>query len=61
MMNDQRKSDRDRALFSEHIEPPIYPNLEQVVPPFREEINPVYIIQMSGEAARKWTVLLAAS
>ena len=53
MMNDQRQNDRDRELFSELIEPPIHPHLIQVVPPFLEEINPVYMIQMSGEAAWK--------
>ena len=50
MMNDQRQNDRDRELFSELIEPPIHPHLIQVVPPFLEESNPVYMIQMSGEA-----------
>ena len=53
MMNDQRQNDRDRELFSELIEPPIPPHLIQVVPPFLEESNPVYMIQMSGEAAWK--------
>ena len=57
MMNDQKKkNDRDRELFSELIEPPIHPNLIQVVPPFLEERNPVYIVQMSGEAAWKCRV-----
>ena len=51
MMNDQRQNDRDRELFSELIEPPIHPHLIQVVPPFLEESNPVYMIQMGGEAA----------
>ena len=50
------KNDRDRELFPELIEPPIHPHLLQVVPPFLEESNPVYIIQMSGEAAWKWRV-----
>ena len=50
------KNDRDRELFSEFIEPSIHPNLIQVVPPFLEESNPVFIIQMSGEAAWKWRV-----
>ena len=53
MMNDQRQNDRDRELFSEFIEPPIPPHLIQVVPPFLVESNPVYMIQMSGEAAWK--------
>ena len=50
------KNGRDRELFPELIEPPIHPHLLQVVPPFLEESNPVYIIQMSGEAAWKWRV-----
>ena len=33
-----------------------HPHLVQVVPPFLEESNPVYIIQMNGEAAWKWWV-----
>ena len=52
MMNDQRQNDRDRELFSELIEHPIPSHLIQVIPPFLEESNPVYI-QMSGEAAWK--------
>ena len=44
MMNDQRQNDRDRELFSELIEPPIPSHLIQVVPPFLEESNPVYMI-----------------
>ena len=56
MMNDQKKNDRDRELFSELIEPPIHSNLIQVVPPFLEERNPVYTVQMSGEAAWKCEV-----
>ena len=34
MMNNQRKNDRDRELFSELTEPPIHPYLVQEVPPF---------------------------
>ena len=56
MMNDQRKNDRDRELFTELIEPPIHPHLIQLVLPFLEESNPVYLIQMSGETAWKWRV-----
>ena len=56
MMNDERKYNRDRKLFSELIEPSIHPNLKHVVQPFLEESNLVYIIQMSGEAAWKWRV-----
>ena len=53
MMNDQRQNDSDRELFSELIEPPIHPHLIQGVPLFLVESNPVYMIQMSGEAAWK--------
>ena len=42
-----------REFFSELIKPPIPPHLIQVVPPFLVESNPVYMIQMSGEAAWK--------
>ena len=51
MMNDQRQNNCDRELFSELIEPPTPPHLIQVIPPFLEESNPVYMIQMGGEAA----------
>ena len=46
MMNDQKKNDRDRELFSELIEPPIRSNLIQEVPLFLEERNPMYIVHM---------------
>ena len=52
----KEKNYRDRELFSELIELPIHLNLIQVVPPFLEESNPVFIIQMSSEAAWKWRV-----
>ena len=52
----KKKNDGDRELFSELIEPPIHSNLIQVVPPFLEERNPVYMVQMSGEAAWKCRV-----
>ena len=51
-----KKNDRDQGLFSELTEPPIHPYLVRVVPPFLAESNPVYIIQMGGEAAWKWRV-----
>ena len=50
-----------REFFSELVEPPIHPHLIQVVPPFLEESNPVYMIQMSCEVAwkcREFTVCL---
>ena len=43
-MNERRKNDRDRELFSELIEPPNNPLLIHIVPPFLEESNPVYVI-----------------
>ena len=52
----KEKNDRDQGLFSELTEPPIHPYLVRVVPPFLAESNPVYIIQMGGEAAWKWRV-----
>ena len=59
LMNDQRKNDRDRELFSELIEPQIHLHLIQVVPPFLEESNPVYIIQMRWSSLEMESVLLA--
>ena len=54
IINKRRKNDRDWELFSELIEPPINPLLIHIVPPFLEECNPVYVFQLSGEAAWKW-------
>ena len=59
LMNDQRKNVRDRELFSELIEPQIHLHLIQVVPPFLEESNPVYIIQMRWSSLEMESVLLA--
>ena len=53
-MNERRKNDCDRELFSELIEPLINPFLKHIVPPFLEECNPVYVFQLSGEVAWKW-------
>ena len=49
----KEKSDHDQELFSELIEAPIHSHLIQVVPPFLEQSNPVYINRMSSEAAWK--------
>ena len=50
-MNEQSEDKCDRELFSELLEPPIHPLLIHIVPPFIEEINPVFILQLNGEAA----------
>ena len=50
-MNEQSEDKCDRKLFSELLERPIYPLLIHMVPPFSEENNPVFILQMNGEAA----------
>ena len=50
----KEKNDHDQELFSELIEAPIHSHLIQVVPPFLEQSNPVYIIRMTSEAAWKW-------
>ena len=50
-MNEQSEDKCDRELFSELLELPIHPLLIHLVPPFIEENNPVFILQMNGEAA----------
>ena len=50
-MNEQSEDKCDRELFSELLERPIHPLLIHIVPPFSEENNPVFILQMNGEAA----------
>ena len=50
-MNEQSEDKCDRELFSELLEPPIHPLLIHIVPPFIEENNPVFALQMNGEAA----------
>ena len=50
-MNEQSEDKCDRELFSELLEPPIHPLLIHMGSPFIEENNPVFIIQMNGEAA----------
>ena len=47
-MNEQSEDKCDRELFSELFEPPIHPLLIHIVPPFIEENNPVFILQMNG-------------
>ena len=51
MTNEQSEDKCDRELFSELLEPPIHPLLIHIVSPFIEENNPVFMIQMNGEAA----------
>ena len=50
-MNEQSEEKCDQELFSELLELPIHPLLIHIVPPFIEENNPVFILQMDGEAA----------
>ena len=50
-MNEQSEDTCDRELFSELLEPPIHPLLSHIVPPFIGENNPVFLLQMNGEAA----------
>ena len=50
-MNEQSEDKCDQELFSELLEPPIHPLLIYIVPPFIEENNPGFILQMNGEAA----------
>ena len=46
-MNEQSEDKCDRELFSELLEPQIHLLLIHIVPPFIEENNPVFILQMN--------------
>ena len=50
-MNEQSEDKCDPELFSELVEPPIHPLLIHKVPPFIEENNPLFTLQMNDEAA----------
>ena len=51
VMNEQSEEKCDQELFSEVLELPIHPLLIHIVPPFIEENNPVFMLQMNNEAA----------
>ena len=44
----------DRELFSELVDNPINPLYVHIVPPFVKENNPMFYLQINGEAAFKW-------
>ena len=44
----------DRELFSELFDNPINPLLINMVPPFVDENNPMFYLQINGEAVLKW-------
>ena len=44
----------DRELFSELFDNPINPSLLHMVPPFVNQNDPMYYIQLNGEVAFKW-------
>ena len=49
-MNKESETAGDRELFSELFETPIHPLLINIVPPFVNEINPMFHFQLNGEA-----------
>ena len=49
-MNKESETAGDRELFSELVETPIHPLLINVVPPFVNEIDPMFHFQLNGEA-----------
>ena len=56
-MNKQESENlTDRELFSELFETSINPLLIHMVPPFNDEISPMFHLQINGEAVYKWTV-----
>ena len=44
----------DRELFLELFDNPIHPLLVHMVPPFVDENDPMYYLQLNGEVAYKW-------
>ena len=61
-INEQSKDKCDRELFSELLEPSTHPLLIHIyiVPPFIDENNPVFILQMNSEAAWRLKDLLCS-
>ena len=53
-MNERNEDVRDRELFSELLETPIHPLLVNMVPPYVEENNPMFLLQLNGEVVWKW-------
>ena len=56
-MNEQSEDKFNWELLSELLEPPIHQHLIYIVPPFIEENNLVFILQMNGEAAKAWEIV----
>ena len=53
-MNKNMENVTDRELFSELFDNPIHPLLIHMVPPFVDEHDSMYHLQLNGEAAYKW-------
>ena len=53
-MNERNEDVRDRELFSELLETPIHLLLVNMVPPYVEENNPMFLLQLNGEVVWKW-------
>ena len=51
-MNKERETAGDWEPFSELVETPIHPLLINIVPSFVNEINPMFYLQLNGEAWR---------
>ena len=49
-MNKESETAGDRELVSELVEIPIHPLFINVVPPFVNEIDPMFHFQLNGEA-----------
>ena len=54
MNMEEQKHASDRELFSELFENPIHPLLMHMVPPFVDENNRMFHLQVCGEALWKW-------
>ena len=54
MNNEEIENVNDRELFSEVFENPINPLLTHIVPPFVDKKDPMFHLQINGEATWKW-------
>ena len=54
MTNEEIENVNDRELFSELFDNPINPLLTHIVPPFVDKKDPMFHLQINGEAIWKW-------
>lgn len=58
-MNKENEKVPDRELSLELLEPPIHPLLIHMIPPFVEENNAMFHLQLNGEVVWRWREVCA--